>query len=226
MEEWTEILSKIKESRKSDILECAKSVFMKGGFAHVTMKDIADLAGISRTTLYKYFNSIDEIAYTIQVMLVSEIDEYEMQEVDTYDDLEEQVLSILDKSYEYTIKHPENRRFTMMFDSYYRGNDCYKKNVSEESIASFDRTMEKLRCDRAQFFYKGFSALGMEDKKKADLFSEIFCGLVIAHNQRIASGGYHMEENLYEEFKKVILNYFRITVRQTLPVGGSDGNNI
>ena len=211
MENWTEILAQLKESRKGDILQCAKSIFMEQGFAHVTMKDIANRAGISRTTLYKYFKNIEEIAYTIQVVLVSEIDNFEGQKLQKYDSLEEKLASIIEESYAYTLAHMENRRFTMMFDSYYRGNDVYSKNISEEIKNEFDDIMKKLQDDRTALVYEGFCKMGTDDHKRAEVFAELFCGLVIAHNQRIASGGYHsihILDELNGEFERLVLNYF------------------
>ena len=212
MENWTDILAQLKESRKGDILQCAKSIFMEQGFAHVTMKDIANKAGISRTTLYKYFKNIDEIAYTIQAVLVSEIDCSEGQRLGEYDSLEGKLSSIIEQSFEYTLSHMENRRFTMMFDSYYRGIDVYSKNISEEIKVEFDEIMKKLQNGRTTLIYEGLCALGFDDRQKAEVFSELFCGLVIAHNQRIASGGYQSKnilDVLNREFEQLILNYFR-----------------
>lgn len=221
MENWMEILEQIKESRKGDILQCAKSFFMEQGFAHVTMKDIANKAGISRTTLYKYFKNIDEIAYMLQVSLVSEIDHSEGQKLEEYDRLEDQLSSIIEGSFEYTLSHMENRRFTMMFDSYYRGIDEYSKNISEEIKAKYDDIMKNLQDGRTELIYEGFCKMGFDDRQKAEVFSELFCGLVIAHNQRIASGGYQSKDildMLNKEFNQMILNYFHkfITVGEKI----------
>jgi AcrR family transcriptional regulator len=42
-------------------------VFLSKDLPHATIKDIAAEAGVSRPTVYKYFNSIDELAFEVQM---------------------------------------------------------------------------------------------------------------------------------------------------------------
>jgi AcrR family transcriptional regulator len=54
-------INKKSDAKRSLILERAKQVFVRKGFAAVTMKDIIEECGISRGGLYLYFQSVDEI---------------------------------------------------------------------------------------------------------------------------------------------------------------------
>ena len=54
-------MDKKSNAKRNLILERAKQVFTRKGFAGVTMKDIIDESGISRGGLYLYFQSVDEI---------------------------------------------------------------------------------------------------------------------------------------------------------------------
>lgn len=54
-----------KENRIAEILDSAKSVLLEKGYFHTVMGDIAEKAGISRRTLYLYFDSKDRILYEI-----------------------------------------------------------------------------------------------------------------------------------------------------------------
>lgn len=47
--------------KRSQILEGARRVFLRQGFAATSMKDITEECGISRGGLYFYFSSVDEI---------------------------------------------------------------------------------------------------------------------------------------------------------------------
>lgn len=47
--------------RRAEILDAAKNIFLAGDYASVTMDDVADIAGISRATIYLYFKSKQEI---------------------------------------------------------------------------------------------------------------------------------------------------------------------
>jgi len=52
---------KLKEFHRNNILAVAKKLFIERGFAHTTMDDIAKSADYSKSTLYVYFKSKDEI---------------------------------------------------------------------------------------------------------------------------------------------------------------------
>jgi AcrR family transcriptional regulator len=74
-----------KEARPEEILEAALSLFTEKGFAATRMNDIAKLAGISKGTLYLYFDSKEAIFKAVVQQLVepqidrneSMVDEYE-----------------------------------------------------------------------------------------------------------------------------------------------------
>src|SRR5437773_12079041 len=50
-----------KEARPQEILEAALSVFAEKGFAATRMDDIAQRAGVTKGTIYLYFNSKEEV---------------------------------------------------------------------------------------------------------------------------------------------------------------------
>ena len=64
-------MDKKSDKKREMIITKAKQVFIRKGFASVTMKDIVDECGISRGGVYLYFNSVDEIF--IQVILSHDI---------------------------------------------------------------------------------------------------------------------------------------------------------
>ena len=51
--------------RRTAIVDVAEAVFLERGIADTTMMDIADRAGVSRVTLYRYFSERDHIAYMV-----------------------------------------------------------------------------------------------------------------------------------------------------------------
>jgi AcrR family transcriptional regulator len=54
-------LSDKAERKKKLIRDTAREVFIRKGFNDVTMKDIAQTAGISRGGLYLYYSSTEEL---------------------------------------------------------------------------------------------------------------------------------------------------------------------
>jgi AcrR family transcriptional regulator len=51
--------------KKGFILDAAKKLFSEKTFESITMEEIADLAALSRATLYNYFNTKEEIYFNI-----------------------------------------------------------------------------------------------------------------------------------------------------------------
>ncbi len=54
------------ERKKKLIRETAREVFIRKGFKDVTMKDIAQTAGISRGGLYLYYSSTEELLLDVR----------------------------------------------------------------------------------------------------------------------------------------------------------------
>jgi AcrR family transcriptional regulator len=55
------------EAKRSDILDIAASVFLEQGFARASMSEIAARVGGSKTTLYGYFRSKEELFVEVAV---------------------------------------------------------------------------------------------------------------------------------------------------------------
>ena len=55
------------EAKRSDILDTAASVFLEQGFARASMSEIAARVGGSKTTLYGYFRSKEELFVEVAV---------------------------------------------------------------------------------------------------------------------------------------------------------------
>jgi AcrR family transcriptional regulator len=53
------------DDRRNHILDAAEAAFLESGLENVTMRDIADAAGISRVSLYRYFPERDPIAFEV-----------------------------------------------------------------------------------------------------------------------------------------------------------------
>ncbi|GAJ25679.1 transcriptional regulator [Liquorilactobacillus sucicola DSM 21376 = JCM 15457] len=53
------------ESKRAEILKNARQILLKKGFANTTMKDIANEINLSRSGLYLYFSSTEEIMQAI-----------------------------------------------------------------------------------------------------------------------------------------------------------------
>lgn len=105
--------------RVSGIVDAAERVFLRVDFPQASMSEIASEAGISRPTLYKYFPSIDDLAFAVEMRALDAI----------YESIEEGLkrtgkgLSALEFLLRGLVANFEaNRahlRFTGLFDHYY-----------------------------------------------------------------------------------------------------------
>jgi AcrR family transcriptional regulator len=61
------------DAQRANILDAAERRFLRNGLEHTTMADIAEEAGITRMTLYRYFRDRDTIAFEIAVRMLERI---------------------------------------------------------------------------------------------------------------------------------------------------------
>ncbi|HEX2316247.1 MAG TPA: TetR/AcrR family transcriptional regulator [Thermomonospora sp.] len=57
----TRSLSKDQQERRNRLVEAARELAERGGYPAVTMHDVADLAGVARATVYRYFATKDHL---------------------------------------------------------------------------------------------------------------------------------------------------------------------
>ncbi len=61
------------DEQRASILDAAETLFLQNGLENTRMVDIANQAGITRVTLYRYFANRDAIAVEIQVRMMNRI---------------------------------------------------------------------------------------------------------------------------------------------------------
>lgn len=57
----TRTLTRDQQARRARLIEAAHQLASEGGYAAVTMHDVADRAGVARATVYRYFASKDHL---------------------------------------------------------------------------------------------------------------------------------------------------------------------
>lgn len=61
------------EERKKEVIDTAKRLFLEKGLNNVTMNDIMNEAGLSKATMYRYYDSIHPIAFEVEYEMLQEI---------------------------------------------------------------------------------------------------------------------------------------------------------
>jgi AcrR family transcriptional regulator len=108
---------------KELILSVAKQLFLDQGFFNTHMAEIADLAKISRKTLYRYFSSKEEIAMEIELSIFETLLTVQNQYIQNLQGSGYEKLSrYLEKLDELVDEYHQLVRFTGLFDFYMVGD--------------------------------------------------------------------------------------------------------
>lgn len=104
------------------VLNTAEEEFINTGFQNSKMSQIANKAGVSRRTLYRYFPSKDLLAFEIEFRIFSKIlDELKMYSDSVSGTGYEKTEKLLNHFYNLTLKYQDYIKFTAEFDHYYIG---------------------------------------------------------------------------------------------------------
>lgn len=95
-----------KRERREMILEAAKGRFQRFGYSKTTMEEIAGDAGISKGTIYIYFQNKEEIFYELLGKEALEMERYLYRNVKDLDSVVQQLEMIFTGALDYLEEHP------------------------------------------------------------------------------------------------------------------------
>jgi AcrR family transcriptional regulator len=118
-----------KEQRKEEILNAAQKVFFEKGLQAATMDEVAEMAELSKGTLYLYYKSKEDIYLAVMVRGMRVV--YEMFEpiVFSHEPTVVKLAKMTEAYYEFFQKH---RQYFRMF--YFYQNPQFHKQVSDEMM--------------------------------------------------------------------------------------------
>lgn len=59
--------------RRTGIVDAAEALFLERGIAATSMTDIAERVGVTRVTIYRYFSSVDEVAFEVALRMLDKL---------------------------------------------------------------------------------------------------------------------------------------------------------
>ena len=191
---------KNKEISKSNITEVSKELFLSRGYAQTNMAEIAEIAKISRKTLYRYFSSKEEIAMEIELDVFKTF-------VSVQDEI---VRKIQGNGFEKLSQYLEKLdhlvddlsqliRLTGMFD-YYLVNEY----PSESSQSEFIKLIEKVDEPFIQFIDEGVKDGSIKTEIEVPYLARTISNSFLALAQRIVTRGYHLDVELNIESRKIL----------------------
>lgn len=110
---------RLRVQRRDDILNISKKLFLEKGIRNTTIKDIANALELSRQTVYKYYNNINDIVIDVEIMVLTEIMQALQFDLNYTNALEAIDYTILE-FFKLLETNNENVIFTILFDSHFR----------------------------------------------------------------------------------------------------------
>ncbi len=165
-------MSKKSAEKKALILERAERVFIKKGFAGVTMKDIIEESDISRGGIYLYFKSVDEVfTEVIKIHNARKLENIKTTVknsndfkalVDDYFEMQKNKLLHMDKSLrramtEYSFMHKEEAPENFYADQYHNS----KKMILEILKTGCCEAVADKLSDLIMFEIEGLETMAM-----------------------------------------------------------------
>ena len=179
--------------KQAFIIEKAREIFLDKGLINTVMDDIAAKVGLTRRSLYRYFESKEDLAYETTTQLLTEWNDYHIK---VFGNLKGSGLSRLETFLYHLIDYMTKRRDVMKylgeFDFFFK--DGQSNRPSSVSKKRFDSII--LESDQ---LFKQLIAIGMEDgsiKKdiNIDLMVTTISQVLWGFGQRIAIRGELIKE--------------------------------
>lgn len=99
----------IREKRKKAILEAAITVFADHGFHSATISSIAKQAGISKGLVYSYFESKEDLLYSLVEGFLNESEQF-IASILAAETIKDKIICLLNISFDYIEQNPRYMR--------------------------------------------------------------------------------------------------------------------
>lgn len=211
---WEQELDLMRQSRREQIMEAAYELVLEKGLISITIVDIVKKAEISRVTLYKYYSSIHEIVFDIQIRILNEMSDLLGEKLKGKDGLEKlhDYFATFVRMYQ---TRPDYFRFAAMFDQFYQSS--YPTPELEERYQSFTKQGIDLI---EQIIEEGKGDGSIRAETHPAMMAQILSHIMMGTTQRIAA-----RSEIYKTESKVdseeMLNYLADFLTTSLAVAPS-----
>lgn len=199
-------LSRTKSKRKKKIVESAHEMFLESGVSATSMNDIAEQCGITRRTIYNYFDSKTDLLNFLMVEMTERIDpDFHLIYDDSINALEN-MSKLLRTNFESYYKHMTDFLFItqvrthLSYELEHRAEDDRSKQMHRAFISEIEDVISKGYAD---------GSIGEKDTEINALAKMLYQSLY-GYLTNI-SLGVTVEKNIYTKkcasFEKMIIGY-------------------
>lgn len=187
-----------RKDKKDFIIERAKQTFLQKGYFDTVMDDIANSVGLTRRTLYRYFESKEDLAYETTILLIKDWNIYQRR---VFEQLNGSGIQQLERFLYNLIDYMSSRidvmKYLGEFDFYFKDENISKP--STESIRRFNEIILESDGLLIQIMELGQRDKSIKENLDIKLIVATISNLLWSFGQRIAiRGEMIIEESGYD----------------------------
>ncbi|WP_178075774.1 TetR/AcrR family transcriptional regulator [Paenibacillus oralis] len=193
-------------------MEAALQLFLEKDITQITMKEIGARAGISRVTLYKYYNSLHEIAFDVHCKVLSELHRNHLQQIDKGGDGAHKLQLYFASFAEILHTNPDIFRFTAFFDLLFR-----EYHPAPEQEAKYKELLKKGQLLMTSILEEGARDGSMRSDLSIPMTAEMIQFSLMNMAQKIAIRGKMLKMMRGTEPDAVMAELFGMIKEYTAP---------
>ncbi len=187
-----EIMEKRVEKREL-IIAKARDIFLDKGLFNTVMDDIAVEAGLTRRTLYRYFETKEDLAYETAILLLSEWNEFHREVfIKLSGSGINQLQHFLNELIDYMVQRVNIMKYLGEFDFYFKDDKAEKP--SSESILKFESIILVSDGILTELLERGIKDGSVKPDVDVKLMMNTISNVLWSFGQRIAIRGEMIEK--------------------------------
>jgi|HigsolmetaGSP11D_1036233.scaffolds.fasta_scaffold01157_6 Transcriptional regulator len=181
----------VRSKNREEIILAAQQLFLEHDFHNVGIKDVCLKAGVSRVTFYKCFNSIHDLAFEVQIKVMSEMMTYIEEHYDDAGTGIQKLEKMLYVWLDFVKQYPNHMKYVGFFDHYYR--DRYPNPELTEHYRTFVQ-QERSGMRLHDLLEQGIADGTIREDLDIRRISAVIFESMISFFQRMASIGSMVEQ--------------------------------
>jgi AcrR family transcriptional regulator len=181
-------------TKRETILDCSTRVFAAAGFANADVQEIADLAGVGKGTVYRYFGNKEQLFLAAADACMSRLQHYVLDAIAQIDDAVEFVRRGGERYAEFFQEHPELVEILIQERAAFRGSipDTHMVYRAKNRGLLEERLRRAIRDGvfREVDVHEATSALANV------LYGTVVCGCLEGHSKELKEMAHHAVEIL------------------------------
>lgn len=203
--------AKFQDERSAKAVEAAKNLFLERKIDSVRMTEIAERTGIGVASLYRYFETKENIVISAAILLWSEIKKeylprFHMPEFQSLSGIA-QLKAILDAYSDLIVSHREFLLFLSDFDSF-----CLEEQIPKEKLADYEKSTADFYEPYKTAIEKGQADGTVSVRANPDILYLSVNHTMLALLMKMAGGEITGQDNRFTEeldvVKDIMLHYF------------------